>query len=71
MHRIAAITLVVGDCVFSLLYCLCLPRSRFDIKDDMRDFLLVAGVDPYAFFKPMQEFTKPFLRSETAPAGSK
>eukprot|EP00117_Sycon_ciliatum_P001389 scpid80774/ scgid0099/ Phytanoyl-CoA dioxygenase, peroxisomal; Phytanic acid oxidase; Phytanoyl-CoA alpha-hydroxylase len=42
--------------------------GRFDIKDDMRDFLLVSGIDPYADFKPMQSFTKPFLRGETAAA---
>lgn len=45
--------------------------GRFDITDDMRDFVLVSGVDPYENYAPMQSLTKPFLRAEVATKNSK
>eukprot|EP00118_Oscarella_pearsei_P002517 m.10766 g.10766 ORF g.10766 m.10766 type:complete len:321 (+) comp22643_c0_seq1:22-984(+) len=38
--------------------------GRFDIGDDMRDIMMISGVDPYAHFKPLQDLTKPFVRAE-------
>ena len=44
--------------------------SRLDVKDDMRDILMVAGEDPYADFRPIQDLTKPFVRADKAQPGA-
>ena len=37
--------------------------GKFPLTEDLRDFVLVAGTDPYAY-KPLVDLTRPYLRPE-------
>ena len=37
--------------------------GRLELKEDMRDILMIAGEDPYAY-KGIKDLTYPFLRPE-------
>ena len=37
--------------------------GKFELKEDMRDIIMVAGKDPYDY-KGVQDLNKPYLRPE-------
>lgn len=45
--------------------------GRFDVppEGDLRDFVLVAGEDPYADFYPVEDRNRPWVRRDELPEG--